>query len=69
MMDDFAQAVRDVAAARGIECLDLAAALKATGREGYLAYMGDMAHPNPDGHALMARIIADFLVAKVQEGQ
>ncbi|NSW56280.1 MAG: hypothetical protein HPY44_09710 [Armatimonadetes bacterium] len=69
MMDDFAQAVRDVAAARGIECLDLAAALKATGRDGYLAYMGDMAHPNPEGHALMARVIADFLVARVQEVQ
>lgn len=69
MMDDFAQAVRDLADSRQMPYMDLALELKEQGREGLLAYMGDMAHPNPDGHALMARAIADFLVAKVQEGQ
>lgn len=67
MLDDFAQVVRDVAAARGIPYLDLAAALKAKGRDGLLPLMGDMAHPNADGHVLMAQTLADYLVAQVEK--
>jgi lysophospholipase L1-like esterase len=67
MLDDFAQAVKDVAAARRIPCLDLAAALKAKGRDGLLPLMGDMAHPNIDGHVMMAQTIADYLVAEVEK--
>lgn len=65
MLDDFAQAVRDVCAARGIECCDMQAAFKAVGREGMPALLGDMAHPNAEGHRLMARTLADFLMARV----
>lgn len=69
MMDDFADAVREVARDMELQYVDMAAALKEIGREGFLEYMGDMAHPNVQGHVLMARIIADFLVEQVQAGQ
>jgi lysophospholipase L1-like esterase len=67
MLDDFAQAVKTVADARKIPYLDLAAGLKAKGREGLQPLMGDMAHPNIDGHVLMAQIIADYIVAQVEK--
>lgn len=69
MMDDFARAVQDVADSWQLPYVDLAFALKETGREGFLAYMGDMAHPNPEGHILMARVIADYLVEQVNAAQ
>ncbi|MCE5217794.1 GDSL-type esterase/lipase family protein [bacterium] len=66
MMDDFAQVVRDVAGSWHISYLDLGAAMKKIGREELLPYMGDMAHPNPSGHELMATVIADYLVQQVE---
>ncbi len=69
MLDDFAQAVRGVCHERALEYIDVQKALKSVGREGILPLMGDMAHPNVDGHAVIATTIADFLVARVQTGQ
>jgi lysophospholipase L1-like esterase len=67
MMDDFAQIVRDVSAKNGLECCDMPERLKREGREGWTKYLADMAHPNADGHVLMAQILTDWLVAKAKE--
>ena len=62
MMDDFADAVRETAKERGLACFDLQKALKAIGREKIQDYFADQAHPNADGHQLIADAIATFLV-------
>jgi len=64
MMDNFAQVVRDVSGKMGLECCDMPERLKFQGREGLVQYMGDMAHPNAEGHVLMAQVLTDWLVAK-----
>lgn len=66
MLDDFAQVVRDESAKLGLSCCDLAERFKLLGREGLLADMADMAHPNAEGHVLMAQTITDWLVGKVK---
>ena len=66
MMDDFAQAVRDVSAKLGLECCDMPERLKFQGREGLTPYMADMAHPNAEGHGLMAQVLTDWLVGKAK---
>ncbi len=69
MMDDFARAVEDVADSWQLPCLDLAEALKGQGRDGLLPLMADMAHPNAEGHQLIAQTIADYLVEQVEGAQ
>lgn len=67
MMDDFAQAVRDVSAKCGLQCCDMPQRLKREGREGYGRYLADMAHPNAEGHVLMAQILTEWLVGKAKK--
>jgi lysophospholipase L1-like esterase len=67
MLDDFAQAVREVCQERGLACIDLAAQIKPMGREGWGAYLGDMAHPNAEGHRWLAKAIADWIMARVED--
>ena len=62
MMDDYAEAVRALAARRGVALCDMHKVFKAFGRDGLNAYMADAAHPNAKGHAVMAKAIADLLV-------
>jgi len=62
MMDDFADAVRETAKERDVACFDLQKVFKDIGREKVEAYFGDQAHPNADGHRLIADAIATFLV-------
>jgi lysophospholipase L1-like esterase len=61
MMDDFADAVRETAQARGIACFDLQKVFKAIGREKINDLLADMAHPNAEGHRLIADSLANFL--------
>ena len=61
MMDDFADAVRETAQARGLACFDLQKVFKAIGREKINDLLADMAHPNAEGHRLIAEAIANVL--------
>ncbi|MGE5531720.1 MAG: SGNH/GDSL hydrolase family protein, partial [Bacteroidota bacterium] len=68
MMDDFAQVVRDVSTRLGLQSCNLVTErLKSEGREGLTRYMADMAHPNAEGHVLMAQALTDWLVGKTKE--
>jgi len=69
MLDDFAQAVRRVSEARGLVCCDLQLTFKELGREGMLPLMADMAHPNAEGHRVIAGAIAELITAQVKAGQ
>lgn len=67
MMDDFAQAVRDLTEARGdVICIDLAAQIKPMGRLAWMELLGDLAHPNIDGHEWLAEALADWIVERVE---
>lgn len=67
MMDDYAQAVRDLAAHRGdVTAIDLAAQIKQMGRAEWMKYLGDLAHPNIDGHEWLANALADWIVERVE---
>lgn len=61
MMDDYADSVRALAAERDIAIYDLAADFKTLGAKGVMPYFADMAHPNNEGHAMIADKIAEFL--------
>ena len=61
MMDDFADAVRETAQARGLACFDLQKVFKEIGREKINDDLADMAHPNAEGHRIIADAIAKFL--------
>jgi lysophospholipase L1-like esterase len=61
MMDDYAEAVRALAARRGVALCDMHKVFKAFGRDGLNAYMADAAHPNAKGHAVMAQALADLI--------
>ncbi len=65
MMDDFADAVREVASERGLPCCDLHKVFKALGRRQVRDYFADQAHPNAEGHRILARAIASFLARSV----
>ena len=67
MLDDFAQAVREVAAGRGdVTAIDLAAQIKPLGRLQWMTMMGDLAHPNVDGHEWLADALADWIMERVE---
>lgn len=64
MMDGYAQAIRDLAAARQLPCFDVHAMMKALGRGPMRDIMADQAHPNTQGHQLIADHLAQFLVSQ-----
>jgi len=67
MLDDYAQAVRDLSAERGdVECIDLAAQIKPMGVAAWMALLGDLAHPNAEGHRWIAGAIADWMMEGVE---
>lgn len=67
MLDDFAQQVRELCAERGdVTCIDLAAQIKPMGREAWGELLGDLAHPNVQGHRWIANAIADWLIERVE---
>jgi len=62
MMDDYADAVRETAKERGLACFDLQKVFKEIGRDKMEQYLADMAHPNAEGHRIIADAIAGFLI-------
>ena len=64
MMDDYADAVRTLAAERNIAMYDLAADFKALGTENMSVYFRDMAHPNNQGHDFIAKKLAAYFAAQ-----
>lgn len=62
MMDDYAEAIREIGRERGLTVFDMHAHLKAIGREELQEFYGDMAHPNADGHRVIAEALSEFLV-------
>ncbi|NOZ21141.1 MAG: hypothetical protein GXP25_08630 [Planctomycetes bacterium] len=62
MMDDYADAVRETAKERGLACFDLQKVFKAIGRDKIESYFHDQAHPNAEGHQIIADAIVTFLV-------
>jgi lysophospholipase L1-like esterase len=68
MLDDYAEDVREVCAAQGLECLDLAAQTKSLGRMTWQTdYLRDRAHPTADGHRWLAERMAEWFVTRVEE--
>lgn len=62
MMDDFADAIRELAKERELACFDVNALLKPIGKLPFEDYMADTAHPNPLGHRTVAEAFAAYLV-------
>ena len=63
MMDDYAQAIRELAAERGLPYFDVSKLFKALGKKEFAnTYMADMAHPNAKGHQVVADALCEFLV-------
>ena len=63
MMDDYAQAIRELAVERGLSCFDVSKLLKSFGKQEFSnAYMADMAHPNAKGHEVVADALCEYLV-------
>jgi lysophospholipase L1-like esterase len=62
MMDDYAEAVREIARERKLPLLDMNKTLKALGRDAIEPFFADMAHPNEKGHRLIADTLCEFLV-------
>ena len=63
MMDDYAQAIRELAAERGLPYFDVSKLFKAFGKKEFSeTYMADMAHPNAKGHQVVADALCEFLV-------
>ncbi len=62
MMDDYADAVREVATKRNLPLFDLNQIMKKLGRDKIENFFVDQAHPNSQGHAIIATELADFLV-------
>lgn len=64
MLDGYAQAMRELAAERGLPCFDVHAIFKRLGRQNMAGFMADMAHPNAKGQQLIAEQLAEFLVSQ-----
>ena len=63
MMDDYAQAIRELAAERGLPCFDVSKLFKSFGKKEFAnTYMADTAHPNAKGHQVVADALCEFLV-------
>lgn len=66
MMDDYADCVRAVAAKRNLPVCDVQKAFKELGREGVEPYFADLAHPNTEGHKLIADTLCRFLLTEAR---
>ena len=61
MMDDYADALKEVGGRRGLPVCDLYGAMRALGREKVASLLADLLHPNADGHQVIGGIVADFI--------
>jgi len=64
MMDDYADRVRAVAAQRGLPVCGVQEKFKALGRDGMERLFADLAHPNAEGHRLIADTLCRFLLTQ-----
>lgn len=64
MLDDYADAVRETAAARGLACFEFQEVFKSVGRDRIEEFMADQAHPNIAGHERLADALARFLATQ-----
>jgi lysophospholipase L1-like esterase len=64
MMDDYADAVREIAKERGLPVCDVQKTFKGMGKIKIAEYLADRAHPNPAGHKIFADKIAEFIIEK-----
>ena len=63
MMDDYAQAIRELAAERWLPYFDVSKLFKSFGKKEFSdTYMADTAHPNAKGHQVVADALCEFLV-------
>lgn len=63
MMDDYAQAMRDLARELNIPCFDVNKCFKSVDKKHFCdTFMADTAHPNAKGHQFIADSLCDFLV-------
>ncbi len=62
MMDDYADTIREISAARKLPVFDLNRIMKKIGRAKIENYFVDQAHPNVKGHQFIADELASFLV-------
>lgn len=62
MLDDYAEAIREIGRERGLPVFDMNAFLKAVGRDRIDTLFCDLAHPNEDGHRAIADALCDYLV-------
>ncbi|MBT3378375.1 MAG: hypothetical protein HN742_34980 [Lentisphaerae bacterium] len=62
MLDDYAEAARELAEERGLPCFDVNRLLKGVGRDKIQDFFCDMAHPNAEGHKLIADGLCEFLI-------
>ncbi|MCC7490739.1 MAG: hypothetical protein IT204_00240 [Fimbriimonadaceae bacterium] len=61
MLDDYAEAVREVAKARSLACFEFQDVLKSVGRDQLEQFFADQAHPNIAGHERLADALAGYL--------
>ena len=63
MMDDYAQAIRELSVERNLLCLDVSKLFKSFGKKEFSdTYMADTAHPNAKGHQVVADALCEYLV-------
>lgn len=63
MMDDYAQAIRELSNERHLLCLDVNYLFKSFGKKEFSdKYMADTAHPNAKGHQVVADTLCSYLV-------
>lgn len=62
MLDDYADAVRETAKARGLACFEFQQVMKSIGRDELPQFFADQAHPNVEGHERLAYALASYLV-------
>lgn len=67
MMEDYAEATRQLCRERDLACLDLSAEIAPLGRAGWEPMLGDLAHPNAQGHRWLAERMADWIMARIAE--
>lgn len=62
MLDRYAEAMRQLAKKRNLPCFDLNAVFKKIGPEKIYDYFADRAHPNENGHKLIAERLFEFIL-------
>jgi lysophospholipase L1-like esterase len=62
MLDDYAEAIREISRERGLPLFDIHRLLQEIGRERLGEFFADMANPNEAGHRFIAEALCEYLV-------